>query len=323
MYSQIRISVLLLIAGCLLITPCVYGAEQNVESTSESGSGKKYETFVDRKTEGELTDEDLRQASLLSSQIMTHIIEASRYLEDEKPDAAQANIGKAQTLVRIIRDLLPVTTVTTTVKNPKGEEVYRNVEKVQDDLIPIFEKMVAIEVIQPILEEKEDQAAVKGLQLADADLMYTTVLVDLDYVERKLNKAVKVLNDIDKARSVLSECFANGVRLRVDKEDHPLASAQLALQLAERQVKEGKYAGAKRNLVQANVYLEMYRSLVGESEKEKVRDLEEDIKELSEEVEKAGASEEIRGFWHRVTRWFHREPGETQETTENEDAENK
>lgn len=62
--------------------------------------------------------------------------------------------------------------------------------------------------------------------------------------------------------------------------------------------------------------METYRRLTGQTEKKKLQDLEEEIKAISEQIEKTGASGEIRGFWHRVTLWFHKESGEAHETSE-------
>jgi DNA-directed RNA polymerase subunit L len=299
----------------LLIFPA-YATEETTESTSESGSGKKYDTKVDRKTEGELSGEDFRQVSLLTSQTVSHINNAAEKLIDNQADEARPELEKAQTLLGIIRELLPVTTVTTVVKDSKGSEVYRNVEKIQDGKIPIFKKMVAVEVIQPVLDIKKEQAALAGVRLADADLLYTTVLADIKYLERKVDRAVALLNEPEKALAQLTDAQTNGVKMRVDKEDHPLVTAQSALRLAERQVQEKKYTGAKINLQQANIYLETYRTLVGKAESKEVQELKDDIEKLSGKLEEVGAADEIRGFWHRVTKRFQRESGESQETPE-------
>jgi len=47
-----------------------------------------------------------------------------------------------------------------------------------------------------------------------------------------------------------------------------------------------------------------------------VQQLKDDIKKLSGKLEKTGTADEIRGFWQKVTNWFHRESGETQEIPE-------
>ena len=150
-------------------------------STNTYGSGKQYTTTVERHNEGELSAADLNQASLLTSQLLTHVNQAAQQLADSQADSARTEIEKAQTLVKVVRGLLPTTVVTTTVKDAQGKEIYRDEQRVQEDQIPRVSGAVAMEVVQPISEANKDEAAWKGVQLADAALIHTAVLVDLSY----------------------------------------------------------------------------------------------------------------------------------------------
>lgn len=290
-------------------------AEAPKQTTITTGSGQQYKTTVHRETEGELNPEDFRQASLLTSRVVSHLNLAARNLADEQSDDAKAELERANGLVKVVRELLPTTTVTTTVTDAQGEEVYRYVDHVQDDRIPLFEGMVAVEVVEPIAEAKEETAEIRGLRLADAELLHTSVLVDLGYVERKINRAMKLLSDKPEdalAQLVLAQ--TQGIRFAVNKEDDPLVSAQHALQLAERMVKQERFEAAKANLQIAKNHLVLYRGLIAESESDKVRQLEQDITKLQGEIKKEGAAGDIRGFWDRVASWFVREPGEAAAT---------
>ena len=95
-------------------------------STNAYGSGKQFKTTVERQTQGDLSAEDLNQASLLTSQFLTHVDKATQQLADARTDAARAEIEKAQGLVKVVRGLLPATIVTTTVRDAQGREVYRD-----------------------------------------------------------------------------------------------------------------------------------------------------------------------------------------------------
>jgi hypothetical protein len=83
--------------------------------------------------------------------------------------------------------------VTTTVKDAHGKDIYHDVQRVHDDQIPISEGDIAVEVVEPIIEAKKDEASLKGVKLADADLIRTRVLVDLSFVERKLKRATELM----------------------------------------------------------------------------------------------------------------------------------
>src|SRR4051812_15271708 len=74
-------------------------AEQGTGPTNGTyGSGKNYKTTVERQSDGELSAEDLHQASLLSSQILMHLNAATRHCIDGKGDDAKPEIEKAQSL---------------------------------------------------------------------------------------------------------------------------------------------------------------------------------------------------------------------------------
>ena len=312
-------------AGLALSGPCnLRAAEQATNPTTGTyGSGKNYKTTVERQSEGELSAEDLHQASLLSSQLLMHLKAAAQHCIDGKGDSAKPEIEKAQSLAGIVRKLLPMTTVTTVVKDAQGKEVYRDVQKVQDDQIPIFAGSIAVEVVEPLVEAKKDEAALKGLKLADADVIHTAVLADLGYIERKLARAAQLLNKPEDAAAQLALAQNVGVRFSAHKEDNPLVEVQHALRLAERMVQEKKYAGAKANLQAAKLRLEAYRGLVGTSEAKPAADLEKEIEKVSGELEKPGVAEKIRGMWDKATSWFKREPGQARETAPAEKKEAK
>src|SRR5208282_3569289 len=160
-----------------------------------TGSGKQYKTTVERKTEGDLAGEDFRQASLLTSRVVLHLNKAALYLGGEKNDQARQELESGLSLIGIVRRLLPTTTVTTIVRDNEGKEVYRYVDRVQEDSIPLHEGLVAVNMMEPITDAKQGEAAVHGVRLADAELIHTSVLVKLDYVESKLNRALRLLKD--------------------------------------------------------------------------------------------------------------------------------
>ncbi|MBN2130103.1 MAG: YfdX family protein [Sedimentisphaerales bacterium] len=292
--------------------------EQRDQSTITTGSGERYQTTVERRTEGKLSAQDLHQVSLLTSRIVNHVNEGVKGLLDQDPDAAKPEIEKAQALTKVVRELLPVTTVTTVVKDAKGKEVYRDIDKVQDDRIPLYRGMIAMEVVEPIVDAKEEDAALKGLRLADANVIHTSVLADLSYIERKLNRAAVLLDKPEDALAQLALAQTRGIELVVNEADDPLVKVQHALRLAERMVEEGKHEAARDNLRLAQIHLGTYRALLGKEVAKGVQKLEDDIAALMPKTEEKGAAEKIREFWERAVSWFREEPGQAHVVEEGE-----
>jgi hypothetical protein len=169
--------------------------------------------------------------------------------------------------------------------------------------------------MEPITYAKQDEAAVQGLRLADADLIHTSVLLELSYVENKLQRALRLLDD--KAEDGLAQLLlaqSRGITFVVNREDNPLVEAQMALQLAERMTEQGRDEAAKANLQLAKNHLELYRGLLAEGESEHVRKLQGEITRLQGDIGQKDAAETIRNFWDRVAGWFGRKPGEMQVT---------
>ena len=200
-------------AGLALSDPSQLRATEQATNptTGTYGSGKNYKTTVERQSEGELSAEDLHQASLLSSQLLTHLNAAATHCIDGKGDSAKPEIEKAQSLAGIVRKLLPTTTVTTVVKDAQGKEVYRDVQKVQEDQIPIFSGEIAVEVVEPLVEAKKDQAALKGLKLADADIIHTAMLgakANLQAAKLRLEAYRGLLGTGDTKKAITMSCVS-------------------------------------------------------------------------------------------------------------------
>jgi hypothetical protein len=279
------------------------------------GSGAKYTTTVESHTEGKLSPEDFRQVSTLGSHIIGHLNNAAEYLEDNKLNEADKEIDKAATLSGIIRNMLPTTTVTTVVKDAKGKEVYRTKESVQDDLLPIYEDMISIDVLQPIIAAKKRESTLKGLKLADAEVLHASVLLDLNYVDRKIKRAKSLMaENSEKAREELLLAQTIGTNFSVSQEESPLVEAQQALRLAERMINEKKFEGAEANLKLAKFHLDAYKALVGKERQGEVGKLQKDIDQLSGTLEHKDSESKVRGLWSRVTNWFSHEPGQAHET---------
>lgn len=294
----------------------------DVRTNISTGSGNQYKTTVIRETEGELSPEDFRQASLLASRVALHLNNATGELTNEQVDQARQELEKGLALVRVVRELLPTTVVSTVVEDKDGNEVYHYVDRVQQDRIPLHEGLIAVNTMEPITDAKQEEATVQGIRLADADLLHTSVRLELGYVEGKLKGALKLLNDKpEQALEELVMAQARGVTFAIDKQDDPLVEAQLALQLAERMSEQGRDEAARANLQQANNYLELYGGLIANGASEEVRKLQDEISRLQADIGRTDASETIRGFWNRVASWFSAKPGEMRVTaTEVESA---
>jgi len=278
-------------------------SDKTNSAVSTTGSGKMYKTFVERHTKGELSDEDYRQISTLGSHIIRHLNEAIVNIETRDIKKVKESINKSLTLVGIIHKMLPVTTVFTTVKDAKETEVYRDTERVQDTQIPIYDFMIETDVIDPIITSRHSKLSVKGIRLDEADVIHTSVFLNLNYIERKLKHAAYLLekkpND---ARKALISAQNEGIRISLEKENNALVEAQRALSLAERMVNEKNYAAAREDLNIARLFLETHTELSGKTKNNNVAAMIKEIDQISKKIDQSGTLAKIRKTWHAITK---------------------
>ena len=302
---------ILLAAGLAMPTLARAATTKPDVDRSITGSGSKYMTEVLRKTSGDLTDSDLRQVSLLTGQVLTHVSTAIQKLEARDTADARQELKNAQTLIGIVRDMLPVTEVTTIVRDVKGTEMYRHTQRVQDDLIELYDEVSVVDVLNDILNTKK-ATEVEPEYLGSVEL-YTSVLADLGYIERKVEAATKAIDRPEEALEQLRLAEVDGVDMRFSEAESPLLEARRALELAEVQVMHGSLDVARDNLNRAKASLKEYEALHGATKEASVQEITDQIDTLNKDLGKQGVAEEIRDCWNKTVRLFeHHNPNMAQ-----------
>ncbi len=133
----------------------------------------------------------------------------------------------------------------------------------------------------------------------------------MGYLERKLNRAVALLDKPEDAIAELALAQSEGIDFIVNKEDDPLVEVQHALRLAERMVEEGKHEAANENLKHAQIQLALYRAATGKEAAKAAKQLEDEIAALKPRIKDKGVTEKIRQFWERAVSWIQEAPGQS------------
>ena len=314
--KQVAVLLVVLLVA-VLATPTVWAAEkQDNENTTVTGSGGKYKTTVTRQTKGQISPEDLRQVSLLASQVLMHVNKAEQSIELGNSDSAKAEIKDAKNLIDIAHKLLPVNTVTTIIKDAKGTEVYQNTETTQNDVIPLYQAVETIDTFNEILNIKKAQ--LKGKEFLGRVNINATMLADLGYIEQKVLHAMQLMdnNQSDEAKQQLFLAKSYGVDVRFSETESALVDARKAFSLAEQMVNEKKYDAATANLKLAKIRLQEYAELTGKPEVDEVKQLRKDIDNLIGDIKEKGSAGKIRTLWHKTTGLFERHPSQVKPTVE-------
>ena len=299
----------------ILVTPTVWaGEKQKTENSTITGSGDKYKTTVTQQSKGQISSEDLRQVSLLASQVLVHVNKGEQAIELGNSDSAKAEIKNAEKLIDIVHKLLPANLITTTVQDAKGNEVYKNTETTQDDVVPLYQDVETVDIFNDILNAKKAQ--LKGEELIGTININATMVADLGYIERKVQHAMQLLDDnkSDEAREQLFLAKSYGVDVSFSETESPLVDAQKAFSLAEQMVNEKKYDAATANLKLAKIKLQEYSELKGKAGNDDVKQLAKDIDNLVDQIKQNGSGSKIHALWNKATGLFEKHPSQATPT---------
>jgi hypothetical protein len=275
---------------------------------------------VTSETQGTLSEEDRRQAALLTAQVFRHIHESRQALDADDTALARKEVEKGREALKTIRALLPRVSVHTKTVAPDGKVVYEDQREVQEDRLPLFEGMLHERTLAPIGAAKRDGPEVTGLRVVGAETITTEAVADLDIVEAQLSRAAKALEDknAEAASKALATAQVRGVEFFSSTEDTPLAEARDALWLARRSLEENNVAQARVNLDVVRQRLRLYREVAPQERRADVDQMLKDAERLETQLrqetaqqpanhaERARQGNTVTQWWEQVNRWFRR-----------------
>lgn len=281
------------------------------------GSEGGFRTEVTSDTKGSLSKEDRRQVSLLAAQVFQHVDEARHALEANEVDAARKEMGMARKAVAAVQQLLPKTHVRTKTTAPDGKVIYEDERDVQETHVPLFEGMIQARTLAPIQDAQQDEPRIAGVRVVESQRISTEVIADLAYVDARLRRAMKALDDKNPDEAVASLLLAQvkGVDFRYNKEDAPLAEARDAIWLAKRALEENNSTQAHANLQVARQWLEIYRQVLPEDQRKDVDQMMSEVNQLGDKLRKESSSSTSQAnranhgntltrWWEQVNSWF-------------------
>ncbi|MDB5351476.1 MAG: YfdX protein [Planctomycetota bacterium] len=284
------------------------------------GSEGGYRTEVSSQTKGHsLSEDDVRQASLLAAQVFQHIGEARLGLDADDTKAALKEVNKAREAIRAIRAMLPRTVVRTRTLTPDGKAIYEDEREVLPTRIPIYEAILHAQTLAPILAARRNAQQIAGVSVVESESIATEVIADLDPIEAQLTKAAKALQDNkpEVASKALAMALVRGLDVRFNKEDSELASARDEISLARRSLEENNPTQALANLALARERLRVYRELLSQDQRKEVDQMLREIEQLEGELrqeatrpatraDRAQQNRQTTHWWNRINSWFRR-----------------
>jgi hypothetical protein len=283
------------------------------EGSADNDASSGITTQVQRETEhGPPSEEEQRHISVLGAQVLRQVARARNAIDADDRVAAEEAVGKAQQALKIVRQMLPKSLVTTTVMNPKGDLLYEDTEEVQAEHVTVFRSFSAVDIVRPLIASKKNAAEVEGDEFEGGGLVEADVVVDLSFVERRLSAAKRTLSkDLAAADGALAEAQNRGTTLTIATIESPLAEAREALQFAHKAATSQEYRAAEANLRIARGYLSLYREVAPDASKDEVDALNKEIDATAQQIASTTttnhktATGSVKRILDKVNSWWH------------------
>jgi len=281
-----------------MFIPLIYSEAATIETKQD------YEIKLERKAGEPLSQEAYYDISFLTARSLYHILEATEALEFEQIERAKGEVVKARKLISVVENMLPVTTAKMTVKDSNDQIVYDDERGVRTREIPIFAGMTTMEVVKPIIQYKKSHATLKGLKPIGETMLFTLVLVDIDYIGNQLDLSKSLLEagKAEEGYQKLEDGLVFGIRLEALEEDKNLTCAiELVIQ-AYWLLDKKDYKSARKSLKKARMSLSKYAEVTGTGEDEDMKEILQRIEEIEADLEKPEQVAVTKRVWNRLVK---------------------
>jgi hypothetical protein len=231
-----------------------------------------------------LTPQEQQALSVAAARVLRHIADARGAIHDKDLAKAKEDLGKAKTLIEIIKETRPTTKVTYHIQAAKKHLEYEDTDVVAADLIPVETELTNIEDLMPVktatqhqgkaqqhlktakqhlgkaqkhLSQGNKKGAKEELEAVEDALVYTQIDLPLAATDQQVSAALELLaqdkpEQADKALKIAED----GVVIISLTAETPLEHARVDLWQATKKYAAEKYEAAKVDLKRAGEWID-------------------------------------------------------------------
>jgi hypothetical protein len=217
-----------------------------------------------------LTPQEQQALSVAAARVVRHIADARGAIHDKDLAKAKEDLGKAKTLIEIIKETRPTTKITYHIQAAKKHLEYEDTDVVAADLIPVETELTNIEDLVPAktaqqhlgkaqkhLSQGNKKGAKEELEAVEDALVYTEIGLPLAATDQQVSAALELLaqdkpEQADKALMIAED----GVVIISLAAETPLEHARVDLWQAGKKYAAEKYEAAKVDLKRAGEWID-------------------------------------------------------------------
>lgn len=217
-----------------------------------------------------LTPQEQQALSVAAARVLRHIADARGAIHNKDLATAKEDLGKAKTLIEIIKETRPTTKITYHIQATKKHLDYEDTDVVAADLIPVETELTNIEDVVPVktakqhlgkaqkhLRQGNKKGAKEELEAVEDALVYTEIDLPLAATDLQVNAAQELLaqdkpQEADEALKIAED----GVVIMSLSAETPLEQARVGLWQATKNYTAKKYDAAKADLQRAGEWID-------------------------------------------------------------------
>ncbi len=256
----------------------------------------------------QLSDAENRALSQAASRILVHVNQARKEIRKNDLKAANDQVAKALTLVKIIENAAPTYEIAATIKS--GDTTYVDKRLVEQLVVPIFAELEEVESILPGIKQARREAASKtsaqSPNVVDMAIAFTKASLDVGEAKLDLQKAAEALGEknADVANQRLADIQNKAVSFEYDEWDYPVVKARSDLWEALKSVQRNEWNKAKAYVKDAADTVKLLKDKGGKELSDKVKAMTDQLSALTKKLDekKESAKTDILSLWDKLTR---------------------
>ncbi len=256
----------------------------------------------------QLSDSENRALSQAAARILVHVNQARKQIKKNDFNAANDQVAKALTLVKIIENAAPTYEVEASIKS--GDTTYVDKRLVTQLVVPIFAELEEAESILSGIKQAKKEAAAKtapgSSNVVDMALVFTKASLDVGEAKLELQKAVEALNEKNAELAIkrLESIQTNAVSFEYDEWDYPVVKARSDLWAALKSIQRNEWNKAKAYVREAADTIRLMKDKGSKEISDKVKAMTDQLAALNKKIDekKDTAKTDILSLWDRLTR---------------------
>lgn len=287
--------VFVLVTGFVVTSYCANAyADNSITSTVSIHSASKT-----------ISDNEWQTLSYSAGRIIKHVDLARIAIDQKNKQPAIEQVEKGLLLVKIIETVVPPVEVNTEIK--AGDVVYKDEDRVNEILIPIYNNSVRYDILAPVMRAKSEVKNQPPLKVLQEGIDFSTEYLNAAIARLYLESAKRFLQEdkLAEADKMLAELLDRGTVFESVQYEMPMSRAVSLMGASEKAYNENNFAASETFLRQASDAMSEYAKTLKTEERVIMERVSTNLNDLADVVHDqtrhSSFSSKFSSLWNEIT----------------------